>query len=148
MEQSAEHVEAIKDNKDNLSKINKVRQHKRLMFPYEMVGSSGVTLTSCRRDTNEVNSVSFMPSGWKYGIVNCEVEKFIKSCSKWWRYFIQWLIHKRENAVKDFKTECEWKRQYSNHEDKLNVKNNDNEYDVYEKDKTNSRRKMIKHAWK
>ena len=58
MEHSAEHAESIKVNKDGLRKINKVRKHNREMLPHELVRSSKVALTSCRREKNEVSSAS------------------------------------------------------------------------------------------
>ena len=47
MEYAIEYVEAIKLSEEELRKNNKVRKHKRVAFPYELVGSSSVTLTSC-----------------------------------------------------------------------------------------------------
>ena len=46
MEFSLEWVEAIKRNKEDLRKINQVRKHERLIFPYDHIGSSGMTLKS------------------------------------------------------------------------------------------------------
>ena len=52
------------------------------------------------------------------------------------------------SKVKYFKTECEWKWQHYNHEDKLHMKSNDNEKYVCEKDKTHVRQKALKYACK
>ena len=76
---------------------------------YELVGSSGVVLTSCGRHISEVSSARCMPSEHKDGIVNSETQHFSKSYSKLWKFFIQWLKHKITNTIKDFKIECEWK---------------------------------------
>ena len=46
MEHTLEHVGDIKGNKEVLRKINQVRNHKRVFLPYELIGSSGVTLTT------------------------------------------------------------------------------------------------------
>ena len=45
MMHAVEHVESIKGNKDDSRKINKVRNHKKVIFPYDLVGSIGVALT-------------------------------------------------------------------------------------------------------
>ena len=62
-EHTVEHIKTIKRNKEDLRKINKVRNHKKVIFPYDLVGSIGVALTQCGIDTNEVSSMRCKPSG-------------------------------------------------------------------------------------
>ena len=62
MEHAVEHTEAIKVNKEDARKSNKVRKHKRVFFPYELVASIGVTLISCGKDSYEHSSSIFMSS--------------------------------------------------------------------------------------
>ena len=52
------------------------------------------------------------------------------------------------SAVKDFKSESEWKWQYHDQENKLYVKRDDNEYDEYEHDKINLQRMTFKNRCK
>ena len=75
------------------------------MFPCELSGSSGVTLTSCGRDMNEVSIACCMPSENKDSNVEYKAGQFNNSCSKLWRKFIQWIRHERVNTVKYFKAE-------------------------------------------
>ena len=107
MKHALEHVEAIKD-KEDLRKNNNVRKHTKVIFPYELVGSSGIILKYCVKDAHEYKIVRFIPSGFNDGISNHEAGKFNKSCRKSCSKFIQWLRCKRVNAVKDFKSESEW----------------------------------------
>ena len=72
-------------------------------MPHELVGSIGVTLTSCGKHAHDRSSVRCVTSGFKDGIGNRESGKFSKSFSKAWSKFIQWLRHKRLSIVKDFK---------------------------------------------
>ena len=58
MEHEIEHVEVIKGNKGDLCKINKVRKHKEVILPNELLGTKGVTLKICGRDDKMVSSVS------------------------------------------------------------------------------------------
>ena len=44
MEHAIEHVVYIKESKDDLRKINKVRKCERVIFPFELLGSNGVKL--------------------------------------------------------------------------------------------------------
>ena len=88
MEHTLEHVGDIKGNKEVLRKINQVRNHKRVFLPYELIGSSGVTLTTCGKETHERSSARCVPSGFNECISNCEVVKGNKSSIKAWRNFI------------------------------------------------------------
>ena len=109
MKHAVEHVEAMKGSEEELKKINKVKNYKRLIIPFQLVGSSSVLLTSCGRDINEVSSVICVPLENNYGNVEYKAEKFKKSCCKLWTKFIQWLMHNLVKTVKDFKVEFELK---------------------------------------
>ena len=52
----------------------------------------------------------------------------------------------RVNRVKYFKAEYDWKWQHNNHEDRLHITINDNEYDLCEHFKTDLRRTVFKHT--
>ena len=49
MEHVVECADSVNGSIEDLSKMNKVIKHKRVMLPYKLVGSSGVTLTTCGR---------------------------------------------------------------------------------------------------
>ena len=58
MECAIEYVEAIKENKGDLCKINKVRKHKEVILPNELLETKEVTLKNCGQDDQIVSSVS------------------------------------------------------------------------------------------
>ena len=59
MEHAIEHVVYIKESKDDLRKINKVRKCERVIFPFELLGSNWLKVTNCVQDVQERSSVSW-----------------------------------------------------------------------------------------
>ena len=89
MEHALEHVEAIKGSKDDLRKINKFRKCMRVIFPFELLGSSRMTLTKCGQDIQECSSVSWAPIEFNDGSSNSEGVKVNKSKIKVWKNSIR-----------------------------------------------------------
>ena len=56
MEYAPEHVEVRNGNIECLRKINKSRKYKRFVTPHDLVGSSGLTLTTRGKEIHEVSS--------------------------------------------------------------------------------------------
>ena len=54
------------------------------MLPHELFGSSGTTITSCGRHTNEFSSVRYATSRGAEVRIDVEHKKLNKSCSKAW----------------------------------------------------------------
>ena len=59
---AVEYAEVVNGSIVYLQKINKVLKYKRAMLPYELFSSSGATITSCGRYSNEVGSGMNTPS--------------------------------------------------------------------------------------
>ena len=62
MDYLLEHVEVRNGNIEDLRKINRVKKHKRVMTPHELLGSSRVTLTTRGKEINEVSSTRYRPA--------------------------------------------------------------------------------------
>ena len=54
----------------------------RAMLPYDLFGSSGITIISCGRDINEANSARHTPSQGADSRRDVKYKKPRKSCSK------------------------------------------------------------------
>ena len=88
-EYALEYVEAYKGSKDDPRKINEVRNCKRVILPFELLGSSRMTLTNCGQDIQECSSVSWAPIEFNDGSSNSEGVKVNTSKIKVWKNYIQ-----------------------------------------------------------
>ena len=85
MEYAIEHVEVIRGNKGDLCKINKVRKHKGVILPHELLGTKGVTLKNCGQDDQAVSSVSWLPIEVHNVSSTSERDRVDKSSIKVWK---------------------------------------------------------------
>ena len=107
MEHAIEYVDSIKGNKGDLRKINKVKKHKGVILPYELLGTKGVTLTNCVKYDQEVSSVSWLTIEVHNRSSTLEGDIVNKSSIKIWSKFMQWLQHKKVRTIRDFKAASE-----------------------------------------
>ena len=136
IEHAFEKVEATKGIKEDLRKINQVRKCGIVCLPHELIGSSGVTLKHCSKDACQRRIA-------RCGIIHCDVVKFNKPCSEACINFIQWLRHNRLNALKDFKSNSEQKWQHGDQSNELKMKNDDDEHDEHDQDKSKLQHKVF-----
>ena len=83
-----EYVEAIKGSKDDLRYVIKVRNWKGVIFRFDLLWTSGVTLKFFGQHVQEYSSVSSEPIELNDGSINSEGVRVNKHKSKVWKKFI------------------------------------------------------------
>ena len=107
MEHAVECVEAMNGNVEDLWKKTCLENEKRFMLTWDLVGSGGATLTTCRRDTHEVSNTRCLLDTLTAENRDTAHKKLNKSHSKEWIQFMQWLRQKKVTTLKHFKEQCE-----------------------------------------